>query len=46
MEVLAERGGELSYHDPYVPSLPEFGLESVPLQTAVSGADARCPDLA
>jgi UDP-N-acetyl-D-glucosamine dehydrogenase len=40
MEVLAERGGELSYHDPYVPSLPEFGLESVPLQTAVSGADA------
>jgi UDP-N-acetyl-D-glucosamine dehydrogenase len=40
MEVLAKRGGELSYHDPYVPSLPEFGLESVPLQTAVSGADA------
>jgi UDP-N-acetyl-D-glucosamine dehydrogenase len=40
MEVLAERGGELSYHDPYVPSLPEFGLESVPLQTAVAGADA------
>ena len=32
MEVLAERGAEVSYHDPYVPSLPELGLESVPLE--------------
>jgi UDP-N-acetyl-D-glucosamine dehydrogenase len=40
MEVLAERGADLAYHDPYVPSLPEFGLESAPLETVVSGADA------
>jgi UDP-N-acetyl-D-glucosamine dehydrogenase len=39
MEVLAERGAELSYHDPYVPSLPELGLESVPLEHAAD-ADA------
>ena len=39
MEVLAERGAQLSYHDPYVPSLPEFGLESTALED-VSGADA------
>jgi UDP-N-acetyl-D-glucosamine dehydrogenase len=40
MEMLAERGAELSYHDPYVPSLPEFGLESAPLESAVERADA------
>ena len=40
MEVLAERGAELSYHDPYVPSLPDFGLESGPIEAAVAGADA------
>ena len=40
MEVLADRGAELSYHDPYVPSMPEFGLESAPLEEAVEGADA------
>jgi UDP-N-acetyl-D-glucosamine dehydrogenase len=40
MEVLAERGGQLSYHDPYVPSMPEFGLESVPLEGAAAEADA------
>ena len=31
LEVLKERGAELSYHDPYVPSLPDLGLASVPL---------------
>ena len=31
MEVLKERGAELSYHDPYVPSLPDLGLASIPL---------------
>jgi UDP-N-acetyl-D-glucosamine dehydrogenase len=40
MEVLSARGGQLSYHDPYVPSLPEFGLESVPLEGAVEETDA------
>jgi UDP-N-acetyl-D-glucosamine dehydrogenase len=40
MEVLIERGAELSYHDEYVPSLPELGLESVPLHPTVGEADA------
>ncbi|OAI40549.1 UDP-N-acetyl-D-glucosamine dehydrogenase [Actinobacteria bacterium SCGC AG-212-D09] len=40
MEVLAERGAELRYHDPYVPALPELGLSSVPLDPAAAEADA------
>jgi UDP-N-acetyl-D-glucosamine dehydrogenase len=40
IEVLAQRGAQLSYHDPYVPSLPEFGLESSALEDALRGADA------
>jgi UDP-N-acetyl-D-glucosamine dehydrogenase len=40
IRVLAERGAELTYHDPFVPSLPELGLSSVPLEEAVAGADA------
>ena len=39
IEVLAGRGGIVSYHDAYVPSLPTFGLESVPLDEAVAEAD-------
>ncbi|HZU60687.1 MAG TPA: nucleotide sugar dehydrogenase [Solirubrobacteraceae bacterium] len=39
MEVLSELGAELSYHDPYVPSLPDFGLESGPLD-GLTGSDA------
>ncbi len=39
MEVLANRGAELSYHDPYVPSLPYLALESVPLAEATADAD-------
>ena len=39
IEVLAGRGGLVSYHDGYVPSLPMLGLESVPLEEAVSEAD-------
>jgi UDP-N-acetyl-D-glucosamine dehydrogenase len=31
VEVLAQRGAQLSYHDPYVPDLPEQGLHSVAL---------------
>ena len=33
------RGGIVSYHDNYVPSLPPLGLESVPLDEAVAEAD-------
>ena len=40
MKVLGSRGAELRYHDPHVPSLPDFGLESVPLKDAVADADA------
>jgi UDP-N-acetyl-D-glucosamine dehydrogenase len=40
MEVLAERGGSLFYHDPYVPALPELGLQSLPLEEATAEADA------
>ena len=40
MQVLADRGAELSYHDPYVPALPDLGLESVPLDPALEQADA------
>jgi UDP-N-acetyl-D-glucosamine dehydrogenase len=40
MEVLTERGGIISYHDPYVPALPELGLDTVALDGAVADADA------
>jgi UDP-N-acetyl-D-glucosamine dehydrogenase len=40
IEVLTSRGGIVSYHDDYVPSLPSLGLESVPLDEAVAEADA------
>jgi UDP-N-acetyl-D-glucosamine dehydrogenase len=40
MEVLGERGGIVSYHDPYVPALPELGLETVALDGALADADA------
>jgi UDP-N-acetyl-D-glucosamine dehydrogenase len=39
MEVLGQRGAVLAYHDPYVPALPEFGLQSSPLED-VAEADA------
>jgi len=40
MEVLAERGAALSYDDPFVPALPDLGLESTPAAGAVGDADA------
>jgi UDP-N-acetyl-D-glucosamine dehydrogenase len=41
IEVLAQRGAELSYHDSYVPELPEQGLSSVPLAELLdAGPDA------
>jgi UDP-N-acetyl-D-glucosamine dehydrogenase len=39
MEELSERGGELAYHDPFVPALPELGLQSAALEDALAGAD-------
>ena len=39
IEILKSRGGIVSYHDSYVPSLASFGLESVPLDDAVTDAD-------
>jgi UDP-N-acetyl-D-glucosamine dehydrogenase len=32
IEMLAERGARIAYHDPFVPSLPRQGLESAPLE--------------
>jgi UDP-N-acetyl-D-glucosamine dehydrogenase len=40
MEVLAQRGADLRYHDPNVPSLPDLGLQHLPLEEAVKDADA------
>jgi UDP-N-acetyl-D-glucosamine dehydrogenase len=39
MELLAQRGAVLSYHDPFVPALPELGLQSTGLDT-IASADA------
>jgi UDP-N-acetyl-D-glucosamine dehydrogenase len=39
MDLLAQRGAVLSYHDPFVPALPELGLQSTPLDD-MSSADA------
>jgi UDP-N-acetyl-D-glucosamine dehydrogenase len=39
MELLAERNAILSYHDPFVPALPELGVQSSPLHE-VAQADA------
>jgi UDP-N-acetyl-D-glucosamine dehydrogenase len=39
MEILAERGAVLSYHDPFVPAVPELGVQSSSLETVIS-ADA------
>ncbi len=39
IELLRALGGQVSYHDPHVPSLTEHGLDSLPLQEALVGAD-------
>jgi UDP-N-acetyl-D-glucosamine dehydrogenase len=39
IELLKGLGAEVSYHDPHVASLTELGLESRPLEEAVSEAD-------
>jgi UDP-N-acetyl-D-glucosamine dehydrogenase len=40
IQELADRGAVLTYHDPYVPALPELGLSSSELREAVDSADA------
>jgi UDP-N-acetyl-D-glucosamine dehydrogenase len=40
MRLLNERGAELVYHDPFVPSVDGLELSSVALDDAVAGADA------
>jgi UDP-N-acetyl-D-glucosamine dehydrogenase len=40
MRLLRERGAELVYNDDYVPALPDFGLVSEPLESAVADCDA------
>ncbi len=40
IEVLRKRGAELVYHDPFVPELRDFELQSVELPEALDGADA------
>jgi UDP-N-acetyl-D-glucosamine dehydrogenase len=37
--LLKQLGGEVSYHDPHVPGLPEFSLASTPLERAISDSD-------
>jgi len=36
---LQDLGGEVSYHDPFVPRLPDFGLASVELEAALASTD-------
>jgi UDP-N-acetyl-D-glucosamine dehydrogenase len=36
---LQDLGGEVSYHDPFVPELPGHGLRSVELEEALAGSD-------
>jgi UDP-N-acetyl-D-glucosamine dehydrogenase len=40
IDELAVRGGEISYHDPYVDRLARQGLTSAPLAEVLDGADA------
>jgi len=37
--LLRELGGEVLYHDPHVPALAEFGLDSSPLEELLADAD-------
>jgi UDP-N-acetyl-D-glucosamine dehydrogenase len=39
LTLLRALGADLRYHDPHVPSLPEFDLASQPLEQAIDGAD-------
>ena len=37
-----ELGADISYHDPYVPELPELDLRSAPLDGELGGSDLAC----
>ncbi|HEY7076627.1 MAG TPA: nucleotide sugar dehydrogenase [Solirubrobacteraceae bacterium] len=39
IDLLRERGGDVSYHDPHVPDLPDRGLRSAALDNALERAD-------
>lgn len=39
LELLAERGADLGYHDPHVPELVRHGLKSRPLDELLEGTD-------
>ncbi|MGH2865942.1 MAG: nucleotide sugar dehydrogenase [Solirubrobacteraceae bacterium] len=39
VSLLSELGAHVSYHDPHVPALSEYGLLNTPLQDAVTDAD-------
>jgi UDP-N-acetyl-D-glucosamine dehydrogenase len=39
MRILRERGAQLSFHDDFVGTLADFGLESEPLEDVLRGAD-------
>ncbi len=39
ISLLRELGGEVRYHDPHVPALAEFGLDSMPLEELLADAD-------
>src|SRR4051812_30241383 len=39
IKLLQERGGDVVYHDPYVPEVPEFGLRSESFDAVLDGAD-------
>ena len=39
MDILSEQGGELCYHDAYVPALADFDLRSEPLADALDDCD-------
>jgi UDP-N-acetyl-D-glucosamine dehydrogenase len=39
IDLLRDRGGDIVYHDPHVPELPDHGLASLPLEEALDGSD-------
>jgi UDP-N-acetyl-D-glucosamine dehydrogenase len=39
IELLREEGSNVSYHDPFVPEMPELGLDSVALDPAIDSSD-------
>jgi UDP-N-acetyl-D-glucosamine dehydrogenase len=39
LTLLAALGASIRYHDPHVPALPEFGLDSQPLERTLEDAD-------